>query len=168
MHKQVTNYLSDQNLLSDDQHGFRRQHSTTTALINMTDEILKGMDRYHITLLTLPDLSLCFDVTDHDTLLEKLQLTIISTGWFKSYLEGHVQQVNPRPAGPLDFPPPAGGCLNTPRLSRLLRILEQNRQRHSKAREKSFRNHFGHFLAQVKIEVTRGQNPKFSKTVFER
>ena len=26
VHKQVTNYLSDQNLLSDDQHGFRRQH----------------------------------------------------------------------------------------------------------------------------------------------
>ena len=47
-----------------------------------------------------------------------------------------------------------------PRLSRLLRIVEQNGKRRSKAREKSFRNHFGHFLAQVKIEVTRGQNSK--------
>ena len=46
--------------------------------------------------------------------------------------------VNPRPAGPLDFPRPAGGggCLNTPRLSRLLRIVEQNGKRRSKAREK--------------------------------
>ena len=35
MHKQVTNYLLDQNLLSDDQHGFRRQHSTAIALINL-------------------------------------------------------------------------------------------------------------------------------------
>ena len=93
VHKQVTNYLSDQNLFSDDQHGFRRQHSTATALINMTDEILRGMDRSHVTLLTLLDLSRCFDVIDHDTLLEKLQLMGISTGWFKSYLEGHVQQV---------------------------------------------------------------------------
>ena len=93
VHKQVINYLSDQNLLSDDQHGFRRQHSTTTALINMTDEILKGMGRSHITLLTLLDLSCCFDVIDHDTLLDKLQLIGISTGWFKSYLEGNVQQV---------------------------------------------------------------------------
>ena len=59
----------------------------------MTDEILRGMDRSHITLLTLLDLSRCFDVIDHDTLLEKLQLMGISTGWFKSYLEGHVQQV---------------------------------------------------------------------------
>ena len=59
----------------------------------MTDEVLRGMDRSHITLLTLLDLSRCFDVIDHDTLLEKLQLMGISTGWFKSYLEGHVQQV---------------------------------------------------------------------------
>ena len=62
-----------------------------------------------------------------------------------------------------------GQCLNTPRLSRLQRIVEQNGKRRSKAREKSFRNHFGHFLAQVKIEVTRGQNSfKKIKTVFGR
>ena len=59
-----------------------------------------------------------------------------------------------------------GGCLNTPRLSRLLRIVEQNGKRHSKAREKSFRNHFVHFLAPVKIEVTRGQNSKIFQNGF--
>ena len=78
-------------------------------------------------------------------------------------------RVNPRPAGPLDFPRPAGGggCLNTPpRLSRLLSIVEQNGKRRSKAREKSFRNHFGHFLAQVKIDVTRGQNSKIFQNGF--
>ena len=60
-----------------------------------------------------------------------------------------------------------GGCLNTPRLSRLLRIVEQNVKRRSKPREKSFRNHFSHFLAQVKIEVSRGQNSKNFKTVLD-
>ena len=77
--------------------------------------------------------------------------------------------INPRPAGPLDFPPPAGGgggVWTPPRLSRLLRIVEQNGKRRSKAREKSFRNHFGHFLAQVKIEVTRGQNSKIFQNGF--
>ena len=59
-----------------------------------------------------------------------------------------------------------GGCLNTPRLSRLLRIVEQNGKRRSKAREKSFRNHFGHFLSQVKIEVARGQNSKIFQNDF--
>ena len=74
--------------------------------------------------------------------------------------------LNPRPDGPLDFPPPAGGCLNTPRLSRLLRIVEQNGKRRSKAREQSFRNHFGHLLAQVKIEATRSQNSKIFQNGF--
>ena len=59
-----------------------------------------------------------------------------------------------------------GGCLNTPRLSRLLRIVEQNEKRRSKAREKAFRNHFSHFWAQVKIEVTRGQNSKIFQNAF--
>ena len=61
-----------------------------------------------------------------------------------------------------------GRCLNTPppRLSRLLRNVEQNGKRRSKAREKSFRNHTAHFLAQVKIEVTRGQNSKIFPNGF--
>ena len=58
------------------------------------------------------------------------------------------------------------GVFEHPRLSRLLRIVVQNGKRRSKAREKSFRNHFGHFLAQVKIEVTRGQNSKIFQNGF--
>ena len=69
------------------------------------------------------------------------------------------------------FPPPDGEVFEhsqtpPPRLSRLLRNVEQNGKRRSKAREKSFRNHTGHFLAQVKIEVTRGQNSKIFPNGF--
>ena len=53
-----------------------------------------------------------------------------------------------------------------PRLSRLLRVLERNGKLCSKACERSFRNHIGHFLAQVKIEVTRGQNFKIFQNGF--
>ena len=42
----------------------------------------------------------------------------------------------------------------------------ENEKQRSKAREKSFRNHFGHFLAQVKIEVSRGQNSKIVQNGF--
>ena len=78
-------------------------------------------------------------------------------------------KVNPRPAGPLDFPPPAAGggtFERPPPLSRLLVTVEKNERQLSKACEKSFRNHFGHFLAQVKIEVTRGQNSKIFQNGF--
>ena len=49
-----------------------------------------------------------------------------------------VERLNPRPDGPLDFPPPdGGGVFEHPCLSRLLRIVEQNGKRRSKARKKS-------------------------------
>ena len=78
-------------------------------------------------------------------------------------------QINPRPAGPLDFPPPAGGggvWTPPPPWSRLLVAVEKNERQRSKALEKSFRNHFGHFLAQVKIGVSRGQNSKIFQNGF--
>ena len=93
VHQQLVHYLRDQCLFSIDQHGFMSDHSTSTALLTVTDEILNGMDRSEVTLLTLIDLSRCFDVVDHSTLLTKLQQLQISTGWFRSYLDGHTQRV---------------------------------------------------------------------------
>ena len=93
VHEQLTSYLTHHHLFSTDQHGFMKDHSTCTALITITDNILGAMDRSEVTLLTLLDLSRCFDVIDHNMLLTKLQRLQISTGWFKSYLEGHTQRV---------------------------------------------------------------------------
>ena len=53
-----------------------------------------------------------------------------------------------------------GGRLNAPPMISAPGRRRENERQRSKAREKSFRNHFGHFLAQVKIEVSRGQNSK--------
>ena len=93
VHEQLVNYLSDQCLFSTDQHGFLPHHSTCTALLTVTDAILRGMDRSEVTILTLIDLSRCFDVIDHSNLIEKLQQLQISTGWLQSYLGGHTQRV---------------------------------------------------------------------------
>ena len=98
----------------------------------------------------------CFWMNKNDHKIKNLKI-------FKKKL------INPRPAGPLDFPPPAGGGgrLNAPPpWSRLLVAVEKNERQRSKAREKSFRNHFGHFLAQVKIGVSRGQNSKIFQNGF--
>ena len=93
IHHQLTEYLKRHHLFSIDQHGFMEHHSTSTALLTVTDSILRGMDQSEITLLTLIDLSRCFDVVDHSALLTKLRLLNISTGWLESYLEGHTQCV---------------------------------------------------------------------------
>jgi len=93
VHHQLTAYLVYHGLFSSDQHGFTEKHSTCTALLSITDNILQGMDDSEITLLTLIDLSRCFDVVDHSMLLTKLRQLQISTGWIQSFLEGHTQRV---------------------------------------------------------------------------
>ena len=62
VHQQISTYLDHYCLSSPDQHGFTAHHSTTTALLTVSDQILQGMDHSEITLLALIDLSRCFDV----------------------------------------------------------------------------------------------------------
>ena len=94
VHQQLYNYLSQNHLLSSSQHGFRHRHSTETALISITDQILSANDRGEISLLCLLDLSKCFDVIDHQKLLTKLQMHGVDTSWFSAYLRNHTQSVS--------------------------------------------------------------------------
>ena len=91
--RQLSSYMSHNHLLSSSQHGFRSLHSTETALLSVTNRIFSNMDRGHVSLLCLLDLSKCFDVIPHSQLLSKLQLYGIDPTWFSSYLTGHTQSI---------------------------------------------------------------------------
>jgi len=93
VHKQLNSHLITNHLFASSQHGFRSQHSTQTALISVTDEILENMDHGSISLLVMLDLSKAFDVIPHDRLLGKLELYGVDTTWFESYLSDHRQKV---------------------------------------------------------------------------
>ena len=90
---QLSEYLDEHELLADSQHGYRKRFSTETALHAVTDPVLRSMGEGKISILVLLDLSKCFDVVPHSKLLEKLSLYGIDTAWFRSYLDGHTQQV---------------------------------------------------------------------------
>ena len=92
--RQLFTYMTNNHLLSSSQHGFRPHHSTEAALLTVTNKIFSNMDRGHLSLLCLLDLSKCFDVIPHSQLLSKLQLYNIDTSWFSSYLFGHTQSVS--------------------------------------------------------------------------
>ena len=62
-------------------------------MTSVSDSMRWAMDRGDLSLLTLIDLSRCFDVVDHEVLLSQLQLLQIDPGWFQSYLTNHQQQV---------------------------------------------------------------------------
>ena len=95
---QLVTYLEDCHLLSDAHHGYRRRHSTETALHVVTDKVLRAMDNGEVSILVLLDLSKCFDVVPHEKLLQKLSLYGIHGRWFHNYLTGHTQQVQLRSA----------------------------------------------------------------------
>ena len=51
------------------QSAYRQHHSTETALLWVKNDILLNMNRQHVTLLVLLDLSAAFDTVDHTILL---------------------------------------------------------------------------------------------------
>ena len=72
-HKQFVDFLSV-NKLSTHQNGNRKLHSTETALIYVTDELLKAMDEKSISILVLLDMSNAFDSLNHNILLVNADL----------------------------------------------------------------------------------------------
>ena len=79
------------------QSAFRTGHSTETALIRLTDEILLNMDKDEVTGLVFIDFRKAFDTVDHKLLLRKLPIyagaSDAAVSWIKSYLSNRKQFV---------------------------------------------------------------------------
>ena len=79
MYIQLYTYFNANNLLSEQQYGFRSQHSTELACVKLVDYILKNLD--NIRNVKIPasiflDLSIAFDTLNFDILLCKWKYTI--------------------------------------------------------------------------------------------
>jgi hypothetical protein len=96
IYDQVSNFLKDNNILNEFQSGFRHRHSTTTALVKITDDIRKSMDNKELSLLVLLDFSKAFDSIDKDILAAKLKgigFSSSTINWTTSYLSDRKQMV---------------------------------------------------------------------------
>ncbi|CAK1601997.1 unnamed protein product [Parnassius mnemosyne] len=94
VHNQFSSYLNSNNILNTLQSGFRLGHSTTTALLQVTDDIRRAIDQKQSTVLVLLDFSSAFNSVDFDILLKILQAINVSSSailWFDSYLRGRSQ-----------------------------------------------------------------------------
>ena len=73
--KQLQHYLFTNNLFPASQSAYLSNHSTETALLRVTNDILLNMNNQRVTLLLLLDLSIAFNTVDYDTLLHRLQFS---------------------------------------------------------------------------------------------
>ena len=97
VHKQLYKYITDNNIMYDGQSGFRKHHSTCTALIKTIDKWNDEIDVGKYVGAVFVDLSKAFDMVNHELLIEKLHTLGIKENenlWFKSYLTNRTQCVS--------------------------------------------------------------------------
>ena len=99
------------------QFGYRKNFSTQTVLLNLTDTIRRGVELGFVTVLLMFDFSKAFDTIDHSILLERLynlgfsQNTIL---WFHDYLLYRQQVVIDENGEPTEFMTTSSGVLLGP------------------------------------------------------
>ena len=71
----LNSFLEQNNIFYPSQFGFRDNHSTTHALIEMTDQIKEACDSSLYACGVYLDLKKVFDTVNHKILLSKLTIT---------------------------------------------------------------------------------------------
>ena len=96
VHKQLYEYMNQNNFLNNSQYGFRPKHATEYAAMEFVDKTMSEIENGKIPLSIFLDLSKAFDTLDHTILLNKLHhygIRGVYLKWFSSYLNDRIQHV---------------------------------------------------------------------------
>ena len=94
VNEQILYYFEDNKLFSNDQYGFRKNHSTTFLMYNLMDNLYNSRDSGCKPSIIFLDIKKAFDTVDHKLLIKKLKFygvegTVIL--WIENYLTGRYQ-----------------------------------------------------------------------------
>ncbi len=87
-------YIEKEHILFEFQFGFRKGHSTTQAITEITKTLRKSIDENLYTCVVFIDFAKAFDTVNHNILLNKLEaygVRGIPLQWFTSYLSNRKQ-----------------------------------------------------------------------------
>ena len=73
VYTRVIKHLNSNNILYNHQYGFRKQHSTYMALMQLTERVQEALNKNTFALGIFLDISKAFDTVDHQILLDKLK-----------------------------------------------------------------------------------------------
>jgi hypothetical protein len=93
---QLLEHLNNNNILVEEQFGFRTKSSTDVAIYKLLNEIPKTLNIKNLIGDISCDLKKASDCVDHEVLLSKLEFFGIrgkAKLWFKSYLSNRYQKV---------------------------------------------------------------------------
>ena len=96
VHNQICHFLDTFNLITENQYGFRKNRSTTMAVLNHLEYVYDNLDQGNTVVSIFMDFSKAFDCIDHQLLLQKLQcygIRGIAHDWLASYLSNRKQYV---------------------------------------------------------------------------
>jgi hypothetical protein len=97
VNNQLVEHLQENDLMPAHQSAYRRCHSTETALLKVSSDVLMAADAGMVTLLAMLDLSAAFDCVDHQILLTRLDrsfgISSVALEWTRSYLDRRTQRV---------------------------------------------------------------------------
>ena len=87
-YNRILKYLNKHDILSRNQYGFRKGHSTSLALIHLFEKISSAIDRREHTIGIFLDLSKEFDTVNFNILFDKLEqygIRGVALDWVKDY-----------------------------------------------------------------------------------
>ena len=89
IYQQVYDYFTANKLFHPNLHGYRKNRSTQTALLQMYDRWIRAAHKSQVSGVVLIDLSAAFDLVDSEILLKKLNIYGLddsARSWIQSYL----------------------------------------------------------------------------------